>query len=97
MDLAEFLTNEDSQVKRFEARGFGPSNVKAGSSDAVLANKALAALAEQAEFAQSQKNVLGSYWSPAEAFGTAMENKATDDMKGLLDQMVSQIQEGITE
>ena len=97
MDLAEFLTNEETQIKRFEARGFGPSNNKAAESDVVMANVALAALAEQAEFAVSQKNVGDSYWSPAEAFGTEMENKSTEDMKSLLDKMVTQIQESITE
>lgn len=97
MEIAEYLTNEESQIKRFEARGFGPSNTKAASSEVVLANKALAALAEQAQFAVSQKNVSGSYWSPAEAFGTAMENRDQTDMQTLLDQMVTQIQEKITE
>lgn len=97
MMLAEFLTSEESQVKRFEARGFGPSNIKAGESEAVLANPALAALAQQAEFAHSQKNVLGSYWGPAEAFGEELEAKSTEDMQKMLDQMVTQIQEAITE
>lgn len=97
MDLAEYLTNETSQVKRFEVRGAGPSNIKAGESDVVLANKALAALAEQALYAKSEKNVSGSYWGPAEAFGTEMENKNTTDMKTLLDQMVDQIQTKVSE
>lgn len=97
MDLAEFLTNETSQVKRFEVRGAGPSNIKAGESEIVLANKALAALAEQALYAKSEKNVTGSYWSPAEAFGTEMENKNTADMKSLLDKMVEQIQTAVSE
>lgn len=35
MDLADFLTNEDNQLKRFETRGYGPSNVNAASSDSV--------------------------------------------------------------
>ncbi|NLC34038.1 MAG: extracellular solute-binding protein [Erysipelothrix sp.] len=93
MMLAEFLTNEESQVKRFEARGMGPSNIKAGASDEVQANVALAALAEQAAYAQGQKNVLGSYWAPAEAFGTELEAKSTKDIKTMLDEMVTQIEE----
>lgn len=97
MDLADFLTNEETQLKRFEARGYGPSNTKASEAQAVKDNKPLSALSLQAEFSRSQKNVSGSYWSPAEAFGTAMEDKSTEDMKKLLDQMVTQIQEAATE
>ena len=93
MALAEFLSNEASQVKRFEVRKLGPSNIKAASSEAVKSDVALNALAMQAAFAKSQKDVLGSYWTPAEAFGTEMENKSTADMKTLLDAMVEQIQQ----
>ena len=91
MDLAEFLTSEESQIKRFEARELGPSNLNAASNQAVLDNLALAALAEQAEFAVSQQDVLVGYWEPAEAFGTAMVDGSTEDMKTLLDQMVEQV------
>ena len=91
MALAEFLTNEESQIKRFEARELGPSNIKAASADAVLENIALAALAEQSEFAVSQQNVLGTFWEPAEGFGTAMVDGSTEDMQSLLDELVSQI------
>lgn len=91
MDLAEFLTSEESQIKRFEARELGPSNLNAASNQAILDNLALAALAEQAEFAVSQQNVLGGYWEPAEAFGTAMVDGSSEDMKTLLDQMVEQV------
>lgn len=94
MMLAEFLTTEESQIARFEARELGPSNIKAAENEKVKENVALAALAQQSEFAQSQKNVLGSYWGPAEAFGVALVNGETSDIKGLLDQMVAQIQEG---
>lgn len=91
MALAEFLTNEESQIKRFEARELGPSNIKAAEADAVQENIALSALAEQSEFAVSQQNVLGSFWEPAEAFGTAMVDGSTEDMQSLLDEMVAQI------
>ncbi len=92
MALAQWLTNEENQLKRFEMRAMGPSNIKVSESDAVQANEALAALALQAQFAVSQKDVLGNYWSPAEAFGTTMEAKDyTKDVKTLLDEMVAQI------
>jgi len=91
MALAEYITSEEAQVKRFAAREMGPSNVNAAASDAVTANIALAALASQSAYGTSQKNVLGTYWTPAEAFGLEMENKSTADMQGLLDAMVAQI------
>ncbi len=94
MALAEFLTNEESQVKRFEVLKLGPSNIKAADSDAVKENVALSALAEQAAFAKTQKNVLGSYWGPAEAFGKALIDGNKEDMKTLLDKMVDQIEAG---
>ncbi len=92
MALAEWLTNEDNQLKRFEMRAMGPSNLKAAESDAVKANAALSALAAQAQFAVSQNDVLGNYWAPAEAFGTTMEAKDyAKDVKTLLDEMVAAI------
>ncbi len=93
MALAEFLSNEASQIKRFEQRKLGPSNLVAAESDAVKADVALNALAEQGIYAVSQKDVVGTYWTPAEAFGTEMENGSTADMQTLLDSMVEQIQQ----
>ena len=92
MALAEWLTNEENQIKRFEVREIGPSNIKAGQSEAVMDNVALAALARQSNYAVSQKDVKGNYWSPAEAFGTTMEAKDySKDIKTLLDEMVAAI------
>lgn len=85
MALAEWLTNEKNQITRFETRAMGPSNINAANSDAVKANIALSALAQQNAFATSQKEVLGNFWTPAEAFGTAMETK--DYGKSLQEQL----------
>ena len=51
MELAEFLTSEQSQLERYEALNYGPSNVAALASDAVASNLALRALAEQSNYA----------------------------------------------
>ncbi|MBP3398636.1 MAG: extracellular solute-binding protein [Erysipelotrichaceae bacterium] len=92
MDLADWLTNEANQVKRFETRALGPSNVNAAASEAVKSNVALAALSLQSQFAVSQNDVLGAYWTPSEAFGTTMEAKDySTDLQTLLDTMVAQI------
>lgn len=92
MALAEWITNEANQLKRFETRAMGPSNIKVAESAAVQENVALAALAAQAQYASSQKEVLNNYWGPAEAFGTTMEAKDyAKDVKTLLDEMVAAI------
>jgi arabinogalactan oligomer/maltooligosaccharide transport system substrate-binding protein len=92
MDLAEWLTNEENQLKRFEMRGAGPANINVAANEKVKANVALAALAAQAEFASGQKDVKGNYWAPAEAFGTTMEAKDySKDIQTLLDEMVAAI------
>ena len=98
MDLADWLTNEANQAKRYEVRGYGPSNINAAASDAVKENVALSALNKQFEFSASQKDVLGTYWTPAEAFGTTMENKDySKPLQELLDTMVEQIQTPATQ
>lgn len=68
MKLAEYLTSEDAQVRRFEVQAWGPSNVSAAQSTEVQANPAIAALALQSQFATIQ-NVGGNYWTPTESFG----------------------------
>ena len=90
-DFADFITNEQAQIMRFEQREMGPSNINAAASPAVQANIALAALAAQSAYATSQNDVLGSYWGPAGAFGTEMVNRSTTDLQTLLDAMVAQI------
>ena len=92
MALAEWLTNEENQLKRFAMREAGPSNINAAASDAVKANVPLAALAYQGQFATSQKDVLGNYWTPAEAFGAAMEAKDYSmPLQEMLDVLVQQV------
>jgi arabinogalactan oligomer/maltooligosaccharide transport system substrate-binding protein len=91
-EFANFITNEESQIARFNDRAIGPSNIRAGSNPAVQANLALAALAAQSAFATSQNDVLGSYWAPAGAFGAAMVNQIGTDLQSLLNSMAAQIQ-----
>ncbi len=81
-DLAYFLTSEDVQLARFNAVGWGPSNLNAQASDAVKANEALAALAEQFAYTIPQGNYPGDYWTRAEALaGDAKDSfqKASDE------------------
>ena len=93
MMLGQYLTNYDNQVKRFETRGLGPSNVKAAASDAVQTNPAIAALALQAQYATIQR-VGDKYWDPAKTLGAIFVEGNADgtDLQTLLDNAV----EGIT-
>ncbi len=92
MKLAQFLTNEQNQLVRFEKRAMGPANLKAAANEKVKANVALSALAMQNQYGVSQGSVLNTSWDPMEAFGTAMETKDySQTVKEYLDIMVNQI------
>lgn len=98
--LAMWLTNEQNQMKRFETRGFGPSNKVVAASAAVQSNPVIAAVMEQAKFSRAQKSVPGNYWTPMGALITPfIERKEagtllayTDaELQELLDALVAQI------
>ncbi|MBQ6469478.1 MAG: extracellular solute-binding protein [Lachnospiraceae bacterium] len=67
--LAAYLSSEEVQLARFDLVGWGPSNLNAQQSDAVKANPALAALAEQLAFTIPQGNYPGDYWTLATGLG----------------------------
>ena len=98
--LAQWLTNEQNQLKRFETRGFGPSNKAVAASEAVANDPVISAVMEQAKFSRAQKSVPGNYWTPMGALITPfIERKEagtladyTDaELQELLDALVSQI------
>ena len=98
--LALWLTNEQNQLKRFETRGFGPSNKTVATSEAVANNPVIAAVMEQAKYSRAQKSVPGNYWTPMGALITPfIERKEagtladyTDaELQELLDALVAQI------
>lgn len=66
--LAEFLSNADSQVARYEARKLPPCNTAAAADPAVAADKGVAGLAAQSAYAQLQA-AGGKYWDPTKSFG----------------------------
>jgi len=65
--LAQYLTSEEVQLARYNAVGWGPSNLKAQEDDAVKADEALSALSEQFAFTIPQGQYPGDYWTNAEA------------------------------
>ncbi len=90
--LAAFLSSEEVQLARYNAVGWGPSNMKAQQSDAVKADEALSALAEQLQYTIPQGQYPGDYWSLATSLGDSIisgeiKADASDDdfMKALTD------------
>jgi arabinogalactan oligomer/maltooligosaccharide transport system substrate-binding protein len=81
--LAQYLTNEETQTARYESVGWGPSNKNVQASDAVKADVALSALAEQIQFDIPQGNYPGDYWTLATSLGddviTGTLNSSTSD------------------
>lgn len=92
MLFAEFMTNEENQISRFEIRGQGPSNVNAAASEKVQAAPAIAALAAQSAFSTVQR-VGNKYWEPAAALGKILVNGNPDgiELQTLLDNAVAGI------
>ncbi len=67
--LALFLSSGEVQTARFEAVGWGPSNLTAQQSEAVKADVALSALAAQLANTMPQGQYPGEYWTLATALG----------------------------
>ena len=67
--LAAYLASGKVQTARFEAVGWGPSNIEAQKSEAVQADVALSALADQLQYCIGQGQYPGEYWSLATAMG----------------------------
>lgn len=76
--LAQYLTNKECQLERFNTFGWGPSNVEAQANDAVKADPSLAALLQQNNYAVAQPNIHGSWWDIAKLLGAAAKNAKSD-------------------
>ncbi|MCL2628915.1 MAG: extracellular solute-binding protein [Oscillospiraceae bacterium] len=90
MKLADFLTNYESQVIRFELRGQAPTNTAAAASPEVQANPALAAIGAQAAY--SGPMVVGdNYWGIAETLFSIIADGNPDGtpFQDLLDNAVA--------
>ncbi len=70
--LALYLASGEVQAARFEAVEWGPSNMAVQQSDAVKANAALAALADQLQYTIGQGQYPGEYWTLATALGDSI-------------------------
>ena len=63
--LAQYLTNEQCQLERFEAFQWGPSNKNLQAKDEVKNNPSLVALNAQSEFAVAQGYIPNEWWTSA--------------------------------
>lgn len=94
--LADYLTNETSQQARFDQREIGPTNLTVVASDAVNANTAIAALAEQSPYGVVQM-VGGKYWDPTATMGELIaQGKLTADDEAGIQEALDTLVEGVT-
>lgn len=96
--LAQWLTSESNQLKRFEKRGFGPTNIKVTDMEKVKKNEVIAAVLDQAQYNRAQKSVPATYWTPMASLITpiitakANGTQVTDAMlQSYLDALCKQI------
>ncbi len=62
--LAQWLTNEQNQVTRYEIRRFNPTNINALKNEKVVADPIMQVVAEQFKYNRTQKGVPTTYWTP---------------------------------
>ena len=72
--LAQYLSGEECQLERFNAKGWGPSNLNAQKSEAVAAAPHLVALMQQNNFSQPQGQIHGSWWDIAKVIATSLKD-----------------------
>ncbi|MBQ1547063.1 MAG: extracellular solute-binding protein [Lachnospiraceae bacterium] len=70
--LAAWLSNGDTQLARYKAVSWGPSNKEAQASSEVKADEALTALGEQLKYTIPQGQYPGDYWDLAVSLGDSV-------------------------
>lgn len=99
MALAEWLTNKDNQLLRFQTRSYAPTNITIDPST-LSSNIAVAADALQGKYATLQPSIkqISNYWTPAAALGTSIETGKTTnatlqaDLNALVKQILAALQ-----
>ena len=84
--LAQYLSSQERQLERYQALGWGPSNVNAQKNEDVKNNPALKAIANQLPYSTLQGQYPGDWWTTAGNLGdTVTATKGTDaEIKNLL-------------
>ena len=76
--LADFLTSEESQLKRAETLGWGPSNTKAAQSSVVSDSPVLSAIIDQANYSVPQMGIATTFWTPMGNLGNFLWKESSD-------------------
>ena len=79
--LAQYLSDEKAQLERFDAVGWGPSNLKALANEKVQSAPHIMAVMAQKAYATPQGQIHGSWWDIAKVIAT--EVKDAKDEAGL--------------
>ena len=87
MDFAEFYTNRENQIKRFEKRGVVPTDEMARADERVKTDVCAKAITEQLAHSKTQKDVPSTLWVPMEGLGTAMVTGAQNGSFNLKEQL----------
>lgn len=91
--FADFITNEENQIIRFEQRNQGPSNINAAASDAVEKVPAIQAVIAQSEFGVLQR-VGNNFWDPFYTFGEILAKGNPDKISA--QELIETLVAGIT-
>ncbi|MDO4332813.1 MAG: extracellular solute-binding protein [Eubacteriales bacterium] len=91
MELAKYLSSAEVQLARYNEVGWGPSNLEAQADEAVKADEALSALAEQLAYTIPQGQYPNDYWSLATALGDDIiadkyDNASDEDLMKALEE-----------
>ncbi len=95
--LAQWLTNQQNQLLRFQTRGFGPTNVAVKGSAEVANDAIISVVLKQAEYFRTQKGVPSTYWTPMGSLTKQFVDTpdpltvSDADLQALLDSLCSQI------
>lgn len=95
--LAQWLTNEQSQRRRFEVRGFGPTNKNVMASEEVQKDDVISVVLKESAYFRTQKGVPSTYWTPmaslTKQFLDAEDPMSITDseLQALLDSLCAQI------
>lgn len=71
-ELAKYLSNEESQLARFEENGIAPCNKAAATNSTVTSDPNVQVLIAQQEFAHAQTAVPGNFWTAPNTLYTAI-------------------------
>ena len=91
--LAEYLTDEANQLERYDAVGWGPSNIRALQSDALRSVVTLQALMEQNRYAIPQGVIHGAWWEIARTITNSL--KWGSDAQKALDNYDSYLKDAV--